>query len=463
MARPRLLAINPIDETTREFRIAKAEVTIGSASGNTLLLRHPGVSRRHAVIRAFGRHYEVLDLKSTNGTFVNERRIDTATPLGDGDHVRFGAAAFVFADPDAARRIERKGRSIAFRAFGAALILLATGFAAAEYVSNRQLVIEELRALSGAIESEWTAPSKAGLLPVSSASSAPEAIAPASPRPSSTPQAAAPAGPDWLARINYYRAMVKLLPVKDDRALSESDSKHAHYLMLNFGDAIRKDRDLGDDEQDERPGKPGYSADGAAVAINSEVAYGCGSFSAVDEIDRFMAGAFHRLALLGPRLGRAALGSYVDHACWAAAVRIPIPASNPRTFDHPIEFPPDGATVSLRWKSGEWPDPLKACPDYEEPAGVPISLELGRMIPAQLSAHSLSENGRPLKHCAFDNATYTNPNAYAQEYARRALREFGAVVLIPKEPLHDGASIAVSVTARGQTYAWSFKTAAEPR
>jgi uncharacterized protein YkwD len=467
MARPRLVAINPPGRKTRELRLAKAEITIGSEKGNTLRLRDQSVSRRHAVIRYRDGRYVLRDLQSTNGTFVNEQRVRVQILLKDGDHVRFGGVRFVFLDPrPAAARMKR--RLTVLRAVELALLLFGAGFGLAEYTLNRELASEEIRKIFRRDAATPLSTLKAQFVPTAAvvrtaktaaASRGVRAIAVESPRVAATPRAPRPVEADWLARINYYRAMAKLPPVKEDRALTKSDAKHARYVILNYGEAIREGGGLAGGELEEQAGRPGYSEDGAAIARNSEDAYGCGPFSAADEIDRLMASPFHRLAILSPGLDSAGFGSYAEGGCWTATIRLPVPLSNPQIFDQPIEFPPDGTTVSLGWMPGEWPEPLVSCPGYSEPAGLPITLQLGRRIHGQLSAHSLSDNGRPVKHCAFDNAIYTHPNASAQEYARRVLRDSGAVALIPQEPLKDGATYTVSITARGQTYTWSFKTA----
>jgi hypothetical protein len=51
-----------------------------------------GVSRRHVVIRRRGDVYEVLDLGSVNGTWVNEERLVShkSYPLPSGSHLRLG-------------------------------------------------------------------------------------------------------------------------------------------------------------------------------------------------------------------------------------------------------------------------------------------------------------------------------------------------------------------------------------
>jgi pSer/pThr/pTyr-binding forkhead associated (FHA) protein len=50
------------------------------------------VSRRHALVRAVGGIVTIEDLGSTNGTWVNGRRLDPggSTPLGPDDEIRIG-------------------------------------------------------------------------------------------------------------------------------------------------------------------------------------------------------------------------------------------------------------------------------------------------------------------------------------------------------------------------------------
>jgi pSer/pThr/pTyr-binding forkhead associated (FHA) protein len=53
------------------------------------VLDHDTVSRRHAQLRRTGGGWEILDLGSLNGTWVNGWRVDRAT-LHDGDVVQLG-------------------------------------------------------------------------------------------------------------------------------------------------------------------------------------------------------------------------------------------------------------------------------------------------------------------------------------------------------------------------------------
>lgn len=53
---------------------------LGARRGNTILLRDRYVSGRHARLRWDGVSWWVEDLNSTNGTFINQRRLAAGTP-----------------------------------------------------------------------------------------------------------------------------------------------------------------------------------------------------------------------------------------------------------------------------------------------------------------------------------------------------------------------------------------------
>merc|ERR1711879_824408 len=61
-----------------------------------VILQHPSISRQHAVILhgKSGNMY-LMDLGSSHGTYVNDRRLDgeQREPLRDGDTVKFGASS----------------------------------------------------------------------------------------------------------------------------------------------------------------------------------------------------------------------------------------------------------------------------------------------------------------------------------------------------------------------------------
>lgn len=74
------------------FRLAAGEVrTIGRATGAQFIIDHPLVSRVHCRVTASETDtLAVEDLGSTNGTYVNGRRIDGPAPLMVGDTLTVG-------------------------------------------------------------------------------------------------------------------------------------------------------------------------------------------------------------------------------------------------------------------------------------------------------------------------------------------------------------------------------------
>lgn len=70
-------------------------ITIGRASDCTIVLGDPKVSRRHAEIRPTNQGFLVVDLNSTNGSFVNRQPISQQL-LSDGDEVGFGHTYFYY-------------------------------------------------------------------------------------------------------------------------------------------------------------------------------------------------------------------------------------------------------------------------------------------------------------------------------------------------------------------------------
>lgn len=63
-------------------------------------IAHGTTSTRHAIIRADGAQLSITDLKSTNGTYQNGKRLTPNQPvmIQEGDKLRFGGyTAFVIA------------------------------------------------------------------------------------------------------------------------------------------------------------------------------------------------------------------------------------------------------------------------------------------------------------------------------------------------------------------------------
>lgn len=74
------------------LQLDQDEFVIGRDPSADVVLDSPGVSRRHARLTRKDAGYQLEDLGSSNGTFVNGQRISAAQPLQDGDEIRLGLA-----------------------------------------------------------------------------------------------------------------------------------------------------------------------------------------------------------------------------------------------------------------------------------------------------------------------------------------------------------------------------------
>jgi hypothetical protein len=72
------------------YPIPEQGMRIGRAAGNDLVLADEEASRYHATVWVHGGQAYIRDENSTNGTWVNERRISAPTPLRPGDRIRVG-------------------------------------------------------------------------------------------------------------------------------------------------------------------------------------------------------------------------------------------------------------------------------------------------------------------------------------------------------------------------------------
>ncbi len=72
------------------------EITIGRGSGSGILIRDSFTSTRHARIFLKSGQYWLEDLKSTNGTYLNDSLAGRPVLLADGDKLQVGGVTFQF-------------------------------------------------------------------------------------------------------------------------------------------------------------------------------------------------------------------------------------------------------------------------------------------------------------------------------------------------------------------------------
>jgi pSer/pThr/pTyr-binding forkhead associated (FHA) protein len=76
-----------------EMELGPKALSIGRTPEADIILDDEKVSRMHCEVRLWDGEYVVKDLKSRNGTFINEKRVDIAT-LHTGDVLRCGSTIF---------------------------------------------------------------------------------------------------------------------------------------------------------------------------------------------------------------------------------------------------------------------------------------------------------------------------------------------------------------------------------
>jgi uncharacterized protein YkwD len=481
MKTSRLLALNPGDGKARELRLSKREVTVGSDAGNDLTVVGPGVSRRHAVIRYRAGRYELLDLRSTNGIFVNGSRITTPVLLKDADEIRFGTARFAFLDhKDQEAKIARINLRTRLELLAALFLLgaMITLYAinrgylnrnqwrgsllqppipsAAPAVELPQVAPEQQKKPKGVSHAERPPVKSKAALSATQPTPSPSTPPPRGPTPS--PSIVATAQPDWLSRINYYRTAANLALVRSDPVLSAGDFYHSRYLVKEMLAGRSPSADAHMHQED--TSSQWYTNEGQRAAEGSNIippCRGCSPISQTEAIDEWIKGPFHRMGILEPTLSAAGFGDYAEDGLSAYALYLPPIPRQACENRHAIEFPPNDSRVPLSVYPGlEWPDPLTSCPSYSAPTGLPITLQLGAWEPAHVTSHSIQLDGTELEHCEFDASNYANPDASAQAWAGQILNGNSAVVLIPRRPLAKGRRYTVSIGALAKTYNWSF-------
>lgn len=82
-------------EVSPVFDINKGSIQIGRVADSDIVLPDPNVSRVHARIERSGDGYVINDLESTNGTWVNEKKVSSAA-LKENDVIRLGSTRFIF-------------------------------------------------------------------------------------------------------------------------------------------------------------------------------------------------------------------------------------------------------------------------------------------------------------------------------------------------------------------------------
>ena len=93
------------EQVLKEIPLDKPRLTIGRKPDNDLVIDNPAVSGHHALIFSQGDAFFIEDLESTNGTFVNDAKIQKEK-LKNSDLVAVGKHVLIYQDEIAAPQKE---------------------------------------------------------------------------------------------------------------------------------------------------------------------------------------------------------------------------------------------------------------------------------------------------------------------------------------------------------------------
>ena len=175
-----------------------------------------------------------------------------------------------------------------------------------------------------------------------------------------------------IDKINAYRRLTGLAPVKADPALSKGCQAHAHYLLQNSDAALEGKINV----HDEDPKLPGFTAEGRQAARAAVISQMRGPSDPLVGIDLWMASFYHRIPLLDPNLARVGVGfAHQQETEWLAVIDVKTGKVRPKEISV-VPYPANnqrGVPCVFALGAPEVPNPI---PDNGESssAGHPITV-----------------------------------------------------------------------------------------
>lgn len=80
----------------KRYPLSEGVAVIGRSPETQVSIAEPSVSRQHARLSQSGEQWEIEDLGSANGTFVNDQKVESRRFLRDGDMIRLGTILLKF-------------------------------------------------------------------------------------------------------------------------------------------------------------------------------------------------------------------------------------------------------------------------------------------------------------------------------------------------------------------------------
>jgi adenylate cyclase len=90
-----------LESPGRERILLEGNCSLGRSAGNDVAIESPTASRRHCIIHLQNvGEFWLIDLGSSNGTFLNRRRVHQPVRLADKDQLTVGDSPFTFRQPE---------------------------------------------------------------------------------------------------------------------------------------------------------------------------------------------------------------------------------------------------------------------------------------------------------------------------------------------------------------------------
>jgi hypothetical protein len=234
--------------------------------------------------------------------------------------------------------------------------------------------------------------------------------------------------------------------------LSTGASEHARYLVKNGPGAPQEflayEQRINGAAHTDNSDSPYFTQAGYDAAHIGDVSW---DHDAKSDVRTLVQAPFHRFSILAPWMRVAGYGEYGRWPIRAAT--LVLRGTTPVGLTKPVFFPPDGSSVPGTMRNSEWPNPLAACPGYAFPVGTPVTAQTGASIKVSLESYSVEDEsiGREVEACGFDARTYP------VSWGKGVLESYGAVILIPRQPLIPGHQYGVRIKTHRHSYTWSFR------
>jgi len=147
-----------------------------------------------------------------------------------------------------------------------------------------------------------------------------------------------------------------------------------------------------------------------------------------------------------------------------------------------VLFPTPGSEVPIRGRISEWPNPIEACnatqapklpyrsisATWQNPVGLPISVMTSvpfQAVDTEATYARLvrTSDGAEVPVCALGSTQFWNQDSVATNVGIWVLRNYGMLVVVPKDPLDPGQEYEVEVkglfNGQEKSYRWRFRVA----